>query len=74
MPPRLTGNAFNVAAVDLARPTRGLWFQSPDATELARDFGGSSDRTGEECDGSFPSRRAAEKGVKVGTADCESER
>jgi hypothetical protein len=38
----LEGHALNVAAVDLARPIRGLWFQSPDATELARDFGGSS--------------------------------
>jgi hypothetical protein len=61
-------HALNLAAVDLAGPSRGLWFQSPDATELARDFGGSSERTGEECDGSFSSRRATEKGVKVSTA------
>jgi hypothetical protein len=62
------GHALNVAAVDLARPIRRLWFKSPDATELARDFGGSSERTGEECDGSFCSRRTAEQGVKVSTA------
>jgi hypothetical protein len=64
----LDGHAFNVAAVDLARPHSWLWFNSPDSPELARDFGGSSEGTGEECDGSFSSRGPSEKGFKVRTA------